>query len=311
MKEFVRSVRLNDELVETVTEELNTTGSSFSALVNKALASYFGFEKEEGVEIEIEETSSESQDLKEALDRVTDLRDVIKSSRLTHSELTESIIGLARIAKELDGERKKVLEVTGKSNAEMEKSRLALREMIDTSVAVSQKCEGSVGKLEKVSVQIDTSIEQTMTKISNTLFSLEKQAYQMDSVFKTKMNEFGDKLRDGQIELMSMSRDYRRDALESTKQFVFSAARKWHYAMLSVVGICIFGIVSAYGFAVYSSLGREAEIQKKLDEVSSYNVNMNDKLQYVYQESCRGRVIELPKNYCTHVKGKKYQYPFK
>ncbi len=304
MTEVSKSVRLESELAAAVTRCAEAEGLSFTAFLVRSL--------EEAIrdpEEKFKETNLGT--LKGVKDEIATLTDVIKSSKLTHSELTESIIGLSRIAKELDGERKKALEVTTKSNAEMEKSRLALKEMIDTSVAVSVKCEGAVGKLEKVSVQIDTSIEQTMTKISNTLFSLEKQAYQMDSVFKTKMNEFADKLHDGQIELKTMSRDYRRDALYSTKQFVFDAAKKWHYAMLSVVGICIFALVSSYGFTVYSSLGRESEIQKKLDEESAKNKDMNEKLLYSIQEACRGRVMELPQTYCSHVKGKKYQNPYK
>jgi hypothetical protein len=304
MTEVSKSVRLESELAETVTRRAEAEGLSFTAFLVRALE-----EAIRNPEEKAKETSLGT--LRGVKDEIATLTDVIKSSKMTHSELTESIIGLSRIAKELDGERKKALEVTSKSNADIEKSRVALREMIDTSVAVSQKCEWSVGKLEKVSVQIDTSIEQTMTKISNTLFSLEKQAYQMDSVFKTKMNEFSDKLHDGQMELRNMSRDYRRDALESTKQFVFSAAKKWHYAMLSVVGICIFAIVSAYGFSVYSSLGREAEIQKKLDKANVEIRDMSQQVLYSIQEACRDRVMELPQTYCAHVKGKKHQNPYR
>ncbi len=308
MADVVRSIRLNEELFEAISEEISTTGVSFAAFVVEALESYLELEEDDGTEIEARDNSG---DLKVVLDKVTSLGDVIKTSRLSHSELTESLIALSRIAKELDTERHKTLDVTKTTTKEMQRAEAELKKMTDMGMAASVRCQESVKTLEKASEHVEEKLEGTMGRIEMALYNLEKQASRVESKVNAELNKFHDRVEESGRDIRKIASDFRQEAVENVRTFVFTHAKKWHNGLLAVAGVSVFAFIGSYGFTIYRANEKVAAYQEEVEVIKknyNYRGNLNS---YFIQEACKSRVAEVPKNYCSSMNGKKYDNPMK
>lgn len=308
MGDVVRSIRLNEELFEAISEEISTTGVSFAAFVVEALESYLELEEDDGTEIEDRESSS---DLKMILDKVTSLGDVIKTSRLSHSELTESLIALSRIARELDTERQKTLDVTKTTSKEMKRAEAELKAMVDMGISASVRCQESVKTLEKASEHVEEKIEGTVGRIEMALYNLERQASRVESKVNTELSKFHDRVEESGRDIRKIASDFRQETLETVRAFVFTNAKNWHNGLLAVAAVSVFAFIGSYGFTIYRANEKVASYQQEVEVIKknyNYRGNLNS---YFIQEACKSRVAEVPRNYCSSMNGKKYENPMK
>jgi hypothetical protein len=282
MADVHRSFRLDPELYEAVERLAKARGQNFSAFVVSTLEAVV-----EG------RSPSPAPDLDRLQIDLSRLADTIRAERLTHSELTESIIALARLTRELEQERQRMKLLADESTQGLQKAQGQLQEMVTLGGFASEKCREVVSGMQVSLARVEALAGKTVPKFEEGLRRVEESSASIAQAGKGQVAGF--EKAAGQIveSFQCLKDEFQVEMKAQAHAFVLKTARRWQWITAAVAVCLLTGVGASFFWNHFSQ-------KDKIQELTAARMQSDRDVYFFLREACNGRRVPVDKQkYCS------------
>jgi hypothetical protein len=299
MGEVHRSFRVDSELFDAATRLAESRGQSFSALVVSLLG--------EAVEGKRAVSALPVPDVHRLEGELSKLAETVRAERLTHSEITESLIALARLSRELEQERQRTKALATEAIEGLEKAQSQLKAMVELGGFASEKCRAVVAGMEKSLSRVESLSGTTAGKMEESLQRIGAVSERINFAGQAQVEGFERQMRQSADSFRRLVQEFQSETKAQAHEFVLQTARRWQWIVCAVV-VCLLGGVGA-SFA-WNHFSHKDEIQALKEAKTRSELEVF----FFLKEACNGRRVTVDKQrYCSipGLNERTFENPFK
>jgi hypothetical protein len=289
-----RSFRVDSELFDAATALAAERGESFSGLVVSLLV--------DAVEGKSAAVPPDARRLEGELSKLTE---ALRAERLTHSELTESLLSFARLTREMEQERQRMKALAGESIEGLEEAQDQLQEMVKLGGFASEKCREAVAGMEASLARMESLAGKTVPKFEEGLRVVADSSASIAQAGKEQVEGFEGAAGRIMESFRQMKKEFQDETKAQAHAFVLKTARRWQW-ITAAVSVCLLaGVGASFSWNHFSQKDaiREAVALQRQSEREVY---------FFLKEACNGRRVSVDKRYCTAgVNEKTFENPYR
>ena len=199
MDEITKSFRIETELCEAVERLAKARGQNFSAFVVTLLTATV--ENKQAAAALQERAPAGGADLDFLRGEMRVLGDALRTERLMHSEIVDSLMALSKLTRELEREREATVRIVSDSVKGLEESKKQLKEMVELGGFADKKCRETVTALEKM----QSSTVSSAAKIQSFLSATEGAAQKSEALMSHQLESLGAEITKGTSQMKELT----------------------------------------------------------------------------------------------------------